>query len=177
MDHRDHVNLLRGGIDFRGGTWADFGSGDGAFTLALYDLIGPEGEIWSVDKDRGRLETQHRTFRSRFPEAQIHFLHADFTRALETPPLDGVVMANSLHFFRDKEKVLRQVREYLKPEGRLILVEYNVDSGNIWVPYPLSFSTFRPLAAQSGFTDPQLLATVPSHFLREIYSALTRKTK
>ena len=38
-------------------------------------------------------------------------------------------MANSLHFYRDKEKVLRHIRKYLKWNGALLLVEYNVDSG------------------------------------------------
>ena len=40
MNHDDHVALLRGGIDQPGGVWADVGSGTGAFTLALADLIG-----------------------------------------------------------------------------------------------------------------------------------------
>jgi ubiquinone/menaquinone biosynthesis C-methylase UbiE len=175
MDHRDHVNLLRRGVPSGGGTWADFGSGEGAFTLALRDLIGADGEIWSIDKDRGRLDRQVQVFRTGFPGSNVHFVHADLSRSIDLPPLDGVVMANSLHFFRDKENVLRRVREYLKEEGRLVLVEYNVDSGNAWVPHPLSFGAFRVLAPQVGFSEPQLLATVPSRFLREIYSALALK--
>jgi ubiquinone/menaquinone biosynthesis C-methylase UbiE len=177
MDHRDHVKLLRRGVPFGGGAWADFGSGEGAFTLALRDLIGPGSEIWSIDKDRGRLDRQRQAFRTRFPASNVHFVQADLSRPMELPSLDGVVMANSLHFFRDKENVLRQVCEYLKEDGRLVLVEYNVDSGNPWVPHPLSFDNFRVLASQSGFSEPQLLATVPSHFLNEIYSALALKLK
>ncbi len=45
MNHDDHVALLRGGIAQPGGVWADFGSGTGAFTLALAELIGPTGVI------------------------------------------------------------------------------------------------------------------------------------
>jgi ubiquinone/menaquinone biosynthesis C-methylase UbiE len=176
MDHHDHVNLLRRGVPSAGGSWADFGSGEGAFTLALRELIGPGSEIWSIDKDRGRLDRQAQVFRTNFPGSNVHFVHADLSRPMDLPPLDGVVMANSLHFFRDKENVLRGVREYLKEEGRLVLVEYNVDSGNAWVPHPLSFGTFRVLAPQAGFSEPHLLATVPSRFLREIYSALALKS-
>ncbi len=172
MDHRDHVNLLRQAVPNPGGEWADLGSGEGAFTLALRELIGPQGEIWSIDKDQGRLAAQRRHFRARFPDSNVHFLNADFSRRLELPPLDGVIMANSLHFIRDKVAILRLVREYLKSQGRLVLVEYDVDSGNIWVPHPLSFETFRSLAPQCGFAEPRLLATVPSRFLREIYSSL-----
>ena len=81
-------------------------------------------------------------------------------------------MANSLHYFKDSEKTLRHVRSFLKLNGTLLLVEYNVDSGNIWVPYPLSFETYRELAPRAGFSEPQLLATAPSRFLKGFYSAI-----
>ena len=174
MQHEDHVALLRGGIAGPGGVWADFGSGTGAFTLALADLIGPTGEIYSVDKDRGSLKEQERAMRARFPGVTVHYLAADFSHKLELPPLDGVVMANSLHYQRDKDAVLQLVRGYLHPGGRLLLVEYNADRGNPWVPYPLSYSTWEAVARRNGFAETCLLARVPSRFLNEMYSALSQ---
>jgi ubiquinone/menaquinone biosynthesis C-methylase UbiE len=175
MKHEDHVNLLKNGIPGRGGTWADFGSGRGAFTLALADLIGPEGEITSLDKNRGALKDQERAMRSRFPERdpdKTHYVVADFTQPVHLPPLDGLVMANALHFVRDKDKVLRLIRTYLKPEGRFILVEYNIDRGNPWIPYPISYPRWERLAEENGFTQIRLLARRPSSTFKEIYSAL-----
>jgi ubiquinone/menaquinone biosynthesis C-methylase UbiE len=173
MKHEDHVALLREGIAGPGGVWADLGSGTGAFTLALADLIGPTGEIYSVDTDRGALREQERAILARFPSVAVRYLVADFARQLELPPLDGVVMANSLHFQKQKDAVLQLVRAYLRPGGRLILVEYNADRGNPWVPYPLSYSTWEALARRNGFTETRLLARVPSRFLGEIYSAVS----
>ena len=174
MNHEDHVRLIRDGIVGGGSIWADLGSGGGAFTLALADLLGPGGHIYSVDTDARALREQRQALQARFPAVTLEQRIADFTRPLDLPPLDGVVMANSLHFQRHKEPVLRLVRGMLKPGGRLVLVEYNADRGNPWVPYPLSYSTWEALARTHGFVETRLLATVPSRFLREIYSALSR---
>ena len=155
--------------------WADLGSGGGAFTLALADSIGPDGTIYSVDVDRGALKDQERALRSRFPDQVVHYIAGDYTSPLDLPLLDGILMANSLHFQRDKSQVLHRIHSYLKPGGRLILIEYNADSGNPWVPFPISYPTWETLASANGFSSTSLLATIPSRFLREIYSAVSFK--
>ena len=173
MDHPDHVKLLEPANLSRGGIWADFGAGSGEFTLALSELVGLNAEIYAIDKDRTGLGKLERSHREHFGTSQnLHLVRADFTGALSLPPLDGIVMANSLHFFKDKEKVLRHVRTFLKLNGALLLVEYNADSGNPWVPYPLSFETYRARAPRAGFSEPRLLAQHPSRFLKEFYSAV-----
>lgn len=175
MNHSDHVNLLRDGIPAQGGVWADLGSGSGAFTLALADLIGPAGEIYSVDRDNSALREQERAMRARFPQATVHYRQADFTQRLDLPALDGIVIANALHFHRDKDPILKLLHSYLKPGGHFILIEYNADQGNTWVPYPLSYETWKTLSIKNGFSDTRLLASVPSRFLREIYAAQSKK--
>jgi ubiquinone/menaquinone biosynthesis C-methylase UbiE len=171
MNHNDHKDLLQKGIRGPGGVWADLGSGTGAFTLALADLIGPTGNIYSVDRDRNALREQERAMRTSFPTVHVEYIAADFTQQLDLPSLDGIVMANSLHFVRRKDPILQLVRSYLRPQGRLILVEYNTDRGNPWVPYPLSYPTWQTLARQNGFVSTQLLERKPSRFLGEMYSA------
>ena len=111
--------------------------------------------------------------RLQFPDRQVTYQTADFTKPLTLPLLDGIVMANSLHFVRQKPPVLQRIKGYLRPGGRLILVEYNADVGNVWVPHPLSFASWEILARENGFKETQLLNRHPSRFLREIYSALS----
>src|SRR5690242_18842788 len=123
MDHNDHMNLLRGGISAQGGVWADLGSGRGAFTLALAELVGPDAEIYSIDRDGNALKDQKRVMQTRYPANTVHYREADFTRPLDLPPLDGVVMANSLHFHRHKDPILQLVRSMLNPGGVLLIVE------------------------------------------------------
>jgi ubiquinone/menaquinone biosynthesis C-methylase UbiE len=174
VQHADHVALLAGGVtQGEGGTWADLGAGTGAFTLALADLIGPHGVIHAIDRDRAALAELRTAFVSAVPQAELRAQTADFTRRLDLSGLDGVVMANALHFVEDKAPVLALVRGYLEHGGRLLLVEYDTDRGNIWVPHPLSFETWRDVAVEAGFVETRKLATVPSRFLRRIYSALS----
>ncbi len=174
MNHKDHVSLLQKGIPEKGGIWADLGSGTGAFTLALADLIGPTGKIYSIDKNQRALKDQEKVMRANFPTITVEYVTEDFTRRLDLPQLDGIIMANSLHYVRHKDPVLQLIRSYLRPGGRFILVEYNADRGNMWVPYPLTYRTWEALAHQTGFTQTQLLSTVPSRYFGEIFSALSQ---
>jgi ubiquinone/menaquinone biosynthesis C-methylase UbiE len=174
MNHQDHVRLIAPGIVAgSGGVWADLGAGTGAFTLALRDVAGPATEIHAVDRDRHALQTLRTAFDRAFPGSRLHLHPADFTEPLELPPLDGILAANAVHFVRDQTALLRRWRGYLKPEGRLLIVEYDTDEGNRWVPHPRSFTSLATVVERAGFSKPVLLGTVGSRFLERIYSALT----
>ena len=109
----------------------------------------------------------------RFPGVAVDLKLADFTRPLELGGLDGIVMANSLHFVRDKGPVLDSVRAMLRPGGRLIVVEYGTDHGNPWVPHPFSYDRWELMAARAGFVRTRLLKTIPSRHLGSMYSAVS----
>jgi len=165
LKHDDLVALIRDGVaGERGGRWADLGAGEGAFTRALADLLGPEASIVAVDRDASALRGLGGNIETRV---------ADFTRPLDLHDLDGVLMANSLHFVRDKQPVLESVRRMITPGGRLIVVEYGADRGNPWVPYPFVYARWEKIAAQAGFRKTRLLKTVPSRWLGSMYSAVS----
>lgn len=172
MDHADHVALIREAV-VPGGTWLELGSGTGAFTLALAERLGPGGVIHSVDRDRGALAEQARALRARFPEVRLEQRVADFRTPLGLVGMDGVLMANALHFVKEKAPVLALVRSYLAPGGRFVLVEYDADRGNPWVPYPLGLATWERLAAANGFAGTRRIGRVPSRFLGAIYATVS----
>lgn len=174
MHHADLVALLRGGVPSVGGRWADLGAGEGAFTLALADLLGPGAHITAVDRDAGALQRLGVAMGRKFPATGLEIVVGDFTHAPAISGLDGVVMANSLHFSRDKPPVLHSVRAMLRPGGSLVIVEYGADRGNPWVPHPFSYRTWEKLAAEAGFEDTRLLGTYPSRFLGSLYSSVTQ---
>jgi ubiquinone/menaquinone biosynthesis C-methylase UbiE len=166
------VGLLEDGVTEHGGRWADLGSGDGAFTLALADLLGPGAHITALDRDAGALRN---LARERFAGVEIETRVGDFTRPIGLSNLDGIVMANSLHFVRDKSPVLELVWGMLRPAGKLVVVEYGSDRGNPWVPHPFSYETWEKMAAQAGFVKTRLLRTIPSRFLGSMYSAVSER--
>lgn len=172
MNHDDHVTLIEKGVP-QGGIWADLGSGRGAFTLALAQCLGTESKIISVDIDRRALDVQKTRFAAEFPDNEVEFLVADFTKKLDLPALDGILMANALHFVQDKAPVVRQIRGLLKAGGRLVLVEYDTDDATTYVPYPLSYDTWSKLATDCGFAHTMKLASRPSSNMGHIYSALS----
>jgi methylase of polypeptide subunit release factors len=76
-------------------TWADLGCGDGTFTLALASLLAAGSTIHAMDRDASALQNippEHHGVR-----IQTHY--GDFTRQpWPFARLDGILMANSLHY-------------------------------------------------------------------------------
>jgi ubiquinone/menaquinone biosynthesis C-methylase UbiE len=172
VDHADHIGLIRDAVAGIGRRWLELGAGRGAFTLALADLLGPAADIVAIDRDRGDLAALAATMSRRFPETDLTTVVADFSRPLPVVPgFDGLLAANSLHFVRDPGAVIDGVRPLLRPGARIVVVEYDSDSGNPWVPFPFSYATWQEIAAGAGLLDTRLVRRVPSRFLGAIYAA------
>lgn len=164
--------LIQPGIPHLGGIWADLGCGAGIFTSALHTLIRPGGMIYAVDASRRALESLSRNFADSYPGASLHPVLADFTQPVRLPALDGLIMANSLHFIGDKQPVLSHVAELIRSGGRFILVEYNTTLGNAAVPYPIDETGFLELADTVGLRQARILAKIPSTFLGQMYAGM-----
>jgi SAM-dependent methyltransferase len=164
LNHEDLVALIEGGVAEPGGAWAELGAGEGNFTRALAEVLGPGAHITAIDKDARALKAIGGGIETRV---------ADFTRPLDLDELDGILMANSLHYVRDTQPVLEGVLKMLRPGGRLIIVEYGAERGNPWVPYPFTFAQWETMAARAGFKSTRLLKTVPSRWLGSMYSAVS----
>ena len=127
--------------------WADLGCGDGLFTNALAQTIGKGSTIYAVDSNMRALGKM-----PAIPHTHLEKLVADFERdELPLSGLDGILMANSLHFVKDKIRFFKKAKSWLKITGYFLIVEYNTDTSNRWVPYPLSFATAEKLFTGLGF--------------------------
>jgi hypothetical protein len=101
---------------------------------------------------------------------------ADLTRPFELPglegaSLDGMVIANTLHFLRDADAVLARLVAWVRPGGRVVLIEYDRRAASRWVPYPIPITRLPTLARAAGLSTPVLTATRPSAFGGTLYVA------
>jgi SAM-dependent methyltransferase len=174
---RDAVELISGddrghGLDASGpGVWADLGCGDGTFTRALAQLLAAGSVVHAVDVDPAALANIPRGRDG----AAIVTHQADFTQ--QPWPfderLDGILMANSLHYVRDQDTFVRECATRLTDNGRFIIVEYDFERPNRWVPYPVSRRRLTTLFTAARFSSPVWLGSRPSAYQRgEMYAAL-----
>jgi ubiquinone/menaquinone biosynthesis C-methylase UbiE len=172
MEVQTAIKLIEKGVVQKADqTWADVGAGKGLFTRALSTLLTGRSKVYAVDQDASAMKSIVTP-----PHVQLISIVQDFEQPLSLEPLDGVIMANALHYVADKRSYLRQLASYLKPGGNLILLEYDTDKANRWVPYPLRYDELTSLVSQSGVSLKGKLGEVPSAFRAgNIYSALLQR--
>ncbi len=113
--------------------WADFGCGSGLFTKALSTLLQTGSKIIAVDKDVSALNKV-----DVINGITLESLHGDFINDdLPLQNLDGILMANALHFVKDKTVFIQRLRSYVNKTASLLIVEYDTAQANPLVPYPL----------------------------------------
>lgn len=173
MDVRAAATLIRAAVPAGSATWADLGAGSGTFTLALAALLGPQGRVYAVDKDPSTLDELRDAVGDAALGAQVIPLQHDFRKAHDFPPLDGVLIANALHFVAHDEQaaVLTQLKDYLRPAGRLVVVDYDGRAANAWVPHPISRSRLGELFTAIGLATPSLAGSRPSRYGGTLYAA------
>ena len=124
--------------------------------------------IHAVDKNRQQLPAL-------INEVSIGFNRADFSSGeLALNDLDGILMANSLHFIRNKMSVLKNLENYFRAGRRFVIVEYENRWPSPWVPYPVRYAELSVIAVKLGYSITRLQET-PSRFGGLMYSALLTK--
>jgi hypothetical protein len=133
--------------------------------------------VYAVDRDAHALAQIARTQGDVGARASIRTVVGDFTEPVELPPLDGLVIANALHFvpYADQARVLRQIAAIVRSNAPLVVVEYERRDANPWVPYPVTAALLGAIAREAGLGAPAVVATTPSRFSGTIYSAIVRR--
>lgn len=172
MHLSEATDLIRKAIPDAPGVWADLGAGTGLFSEALLTLL-PGGKVIALDK------SPHALWRLRGNDrVQLQVEEGDFTRSLNLPQLDGILMANALHYAPDPANTLRHILTVLKPGGLFVLIEYDTDRPNPpWNPYPIPAKRWPEIAHIAGLDKPVFAGSIPSAFAEGvIYCSFARKT-
>ncbi|MEO9022965.1 MAG: class I SAM-dependent methyltransferase [Ginsengibacter sp.] len=158
-------------ISDRKSVWADLGCGSGLFTYALANLLHEKSIVYAIDKNVSSFK-KIASFKSiTVKPVELDFENQEFSFC----NLDGILMANSLHFVKDKMKFLEKIKSYLDNKGCFLIVEYDTEISNHWVPYPISFLSLKELFKDAGYTSVIKINERPSAFNRgNLYSAMIR---
>lgn len=141
-------------------TWADLGAGSGTFTRALIDLLPTQSTVYAIDKSPHLLWD----LASQYPH-RVLVHEGDFLKFMELPPLDGILIANALHYAPDTQEALLHLLSYLKKGGKFILIEYDISRPvPTWIPYPVSWERFQEIAPKVGLSRPKELRRIRSGY-------------
>jgi len=151
-------------------TWADLGCGEGTFTLALAGVLAAGSVIHAMDLDAAALRhipSEHRGVR-------LITHRGDFTKQpWPFADLDGVLLANSLHYVENQPAFIRVCETRMTPRRHFLIVEYNTNDANRWVPYPVSQTTLTALFQRAGYASVTMLGTRKSIYRRApLYAAV-----
>ena len=147
--------------------------------MALATLLGPPGRVYAVERDAAAVDALAKVARRRGHDerALIDVVRVDFaTTPLMLADMDGILMANSLHYVPsdDQASLLARLADKLSEGGVLLVVEYDNRPRSRWVPYPVAFDRLADVALHAGLAPPELIGRRESAFGGTMYAALIR---
>jgi len=121
----ENPNQLLKALNLKPGqTICDFGCGNGYYTVRLAKHVGPQGAVYAVDIQQEMLDMLAKEVGPRGLKNVKPVLATSKDPGLPPTTFDLVLMVDVYHELSDPEEVLAIVRKSLKPEGRLVTVEF-----------------------------------------------------
>ena len=115
----------------RGSTVADVGAGAGYITWRMAQRVGPTGRVYANDIQPEMLRILERNMHQRKLENVQTVLGAMDDPKLPANTMDLIILVDVYHEFGEPQKMLRGMREALKPDGRLVLLEYRGEDPDV----------------------------------------------
>jgi len=147
----------------RGATVADVGAGAGYFTWRLAERVGPSGKVYANDIQPAMLELLRKNIEARHLTNVEPVLGVEDDPRLPAGRVDLALLVDVYHEFSEPEKMLRKIRESLKPDGRLVLLEYRKEDPNIPIrpEHKMSVAEVRAEVEPEGFRFEKNLNALP----------------
>jgi SAM-dependent methyltransferase len=147
----------------KGAVVGDIGAGAGYLTWRLAALVGPAGKVYANDIQPEMLDLLKANMRQR-KIANVETVLGTYDDP-KLPPnsLDLVILVDVYHEFSEPQKMLRHIRESLKPDGRLVLLEYRAEDPAVPIrpEHKMSVAQVRMELEPEGFHLDRVLEDLP----------------
>ena len=177
MTREEAIELIRPALPAAvRGVWADFGAGRGTFTEALAALLPKDSAVIAIERDPNclsdlrRLASWAKGARMLVQNGDVQDLQG--IPALAEQPLAGALFGNLLHYVPDPESVLSDLRPFMEPGARIIVIEYERRQASPWVPFPLPLDRLAAAAREAGLSEPVEVGRRDSRYQGELYCAV-----
>lgn len=137
-----------------GAVVADVGAGSGYMTAPMAKLVGPSGRVYASDIQPEMLALlQQRIVRDKITNI-VPVLGAVDDPKLPANTLDLILMVDVYHEFQRPQRMLQRMHEALKPDGRLVLLEYRKEDPSIPIrpEHKMSIAEAKLEVEAEGFT-------------------------
>jgi ubiquinone/menaquinone biosynthesis C-methylase UbiE len=114
-----------------GSVVADIGAGVGYFTWRLADVVGPTGKVYANDIQPEMIRMLKKNIADRGLTNVIPILGKFDDPRLPKGEVDLALLVDVYHEFSEPQKMLDRIRESLKPDGRLVLLEYRKEDPKV----------------------------------------------
>lgn len=146
-----------------GAVVADLGAGVGYYSLKIAEIVGPKGKVYATDLQPEML----RLLRTRAEKAGVRNIETlpggiDSTN-LPDGAMDIILLVDVYHEFSEPQKMLRSIARALKPDGRLILLEFREEDPKVPIrpEHKMSVVTVRKELEAEGYTLDKLIDGLP----------------
>jgi len=142
---------------------ADIGAGTGYFSLRLAKRVGPAGKVYANDIQPEML----RRLRENADKAKLKNIETvpgtDVDPKLPAGQMDIVLLVDVYHEFSQPQKMLRKIRDALKPSGRLVLLEYRKEDPSVPIltVHKMSVEEVRKELQAERFIFSQAIESLP----------------
>jgi SAM-dependent methyltransferase len=112
---------------------ADIGAGSGYFTFRLAQRVGPRGKVFAVDIQPEMLTIIRQKMKTRKLSNIEPILSTEMEPKLPAGAVDLILLVDVYHEFAYPWEMARALVRSLKPDGRLVFVEYRLEDPKVWI--------------------------------------------